>query len=116
MNKQILYPAADPPAHQIRPDLLGTVIPAEHGTLVRWAVAAGQPETPLHSHAEFEQITDTMTSILIAVGDGMRAATQDATRAKLAEQALGWLQPLVSAAGGVINGGSEADVDYIMNH
>ena len=52
-----MYPAADIPSHRIRPDLLGTVIPAEHGTLVRWAVKAGQPETPLHSHIEFEQIT-----------------------------------------------------------
>jgi hypothetical protein len=65
--------------------------------------------------AEFEQITDTMTSILTAVGVAMREATQDRTRARLAEQAIGWLKPLVSAAGGVINGGSEADVDSIMN-
>jgi len=65
--------------------------------------------------AEFEQLTDTMTSILTAVGAAMREANQDTTRAKLAEQAVGWLKPLVSAAGGVINGGSEADVDSIMN-
>jgi hypothetical protein len=65
--------------------------------------------------AEFEQLTDTMTSILSAVGIGMREANQDKTRAKLAEQAIGWLKPLVSAAGGVINGGAEADVDSIMN-
>jgi hypothetical protein len=65
--------------------------------------------------AEFEQITDTMTSILSAVGSAMREASQDTTRAKLAEQAIGWLKPLVSAAGGVINGGSEADVDSIMS-
>jgi len=52
----IVYPAAQQPTHQIRPDLLGTVIPAEHGTLVRWAIPAHQPETPLHSHVEFEQI------------------------------------------------------------
>ena len=65
--------------------------------------------------AEFEQITDTMTSILSAVGAAMREASQDTTRAKLAEQAIGWLKPLVSAAGGVINGGSEADVDSIMS-
>jgi quercetin dioxygenase-like cupin family protein len=57
VTNQIMYPAADVPSHRIRPDLLGTVIPAEHGTLVRWAVKAGQPETPLHSHIEFEQIT-----------------------------------------------------------
>ena len=65
--------------------------------------------------AEFEQITDTMTSILTAVGTAMREANQDKTRAKLAQQAIGWLKPLVSAAGGVINGGSEADVDSIMS-
>ena len=65
--------------------------------------------------AEFEQITDTMTDILTAVGTGMREANQDKTRARLAEQAIGWLKPLVSAAGGLINGGSEADVDSIMN-
>jgi len=65
--------------------------------------------------AEFEQITDTMTSILTAVGTGMREANQDKTRARLAGQAIGWLKPLVSAAGGVINGGLEADVDSIMN-
>jgi hypothetical protein len=65
--------------------------------------------------AEFEQLTDTMTSILSAVSAAMREASQDTTRAKLAEQAIGWLKPLVSAAGGVINGGSEADVDSIMN-
>jgi quercetin dioxygenase-like cupin family protein len=57
VTEKIMYPAAEAPSHQIRPDLLGTVIPAEHGTLVRWAVKAGQPETPLHSHVEFEQIT-----------------------------------------------------------
>jgi hypothetical protein len=65
--------------------------------------------------AEFEQITDTITSILTAVGTGMREANRDKTRARLAEQAIGWLKPLVSAAGGVINGGLEADVDSIMN-
>jgi len=64
--------------------------------------------------AEFEQITDTMTEILTAVGAAMREASQDRTRGKLAEQAIGWLKPLVSAAGGVINGGLEADVDSIM--
>jgi hypothetical protein len=65
--------------------------------------------------AEFEQITDTITSILTAVAAAMREANQDQTRARLAEQAIGWLRPLVSAAGGVINGGLEADVDSIMS-
>jgi hypothetical protein len=57
-----------------------------------------------------------MTSILTAVGQAMREATQDKTRARLAEQATAWVKPLVMAAGGVINGGSEGDVDYIMTH
>jgi len=64
--------------------------------------------------AEFDQMTETMTSILNEVGTAMREASQDATKAKLAEQAVGWLKPLVAAAGGVINGGYEADVETIM--
>jgi len=65
---------------------------------------------------EFDQITGTMTSILTAVGAAMREVTQNSSRARLAQQATGWVKPLVAAAGGIINGGSEADVDYIMNH
>ena len=66
--------------------------------------------------AEFDNITSAMTSILTAVGAAMRQARQDKTRATLAEQATGWVKPLVALAGGIINGGSEADVDYIMTH
>ena len=67
--------------------------------------------------AEFDNITSSMTSILTAVGAAMREVNQDKTRATLAEQATGWLKPLVALAGGIINGrGAEADVDYIMNH
>ncbi len=66
--------------------------------------------------AEFDNITSAMTSILTAVGAAMREARQDKTRARLAEQATGWVKPLVALAGGVINGGAEADVDYIMTH
>ena len=66
--------------------------------------------------AEFDNITSAMTSILTAVGAAMREATQDKTRATLAEQATGWVKPLVALAGGIINGGAEADVDYIMTH
>jgi hypothetical protein len=65
---------------------------------------------------EFENITSAMTSILMAVGAAMRDARQDKTRAILAEQATGWVKPLVALAGGIINGGSEADIDYIMAH
>src|SRR3954449_3832442 len=56
--------------------------------------------------AEFDNITTAMTSILTAVGEAMRAARQDTTRATLAEQATGWVKPLVALAGGIINGGS----------
>jgi hypothetical protein len=65
-------------------------------------------------HAEFDSLTSAMTSILTAVGDAMREARQDKTRAKLAEQATGWVKPLVMLAGGVINGSTEADVETIM--
>jgi hypothetical protein len=66
--------------------------------------------------SEFDNITSAMTSILVAVGTAMRETKQDRTRATLAEQATGWVKPLVALAGGVINGGAEADVDYIMTH
>ena len=65
---------------------------------------------------EFDKLTSTMTSILTAVGTAMREAKQDKTRATLAEQATNWVKPLVALAGGIINGGAEADVDYIMTH
>src|ERR1700723_3604669 len=45
--------------------------------------------------AEFDSITSAMTSILSAVGSAMRDAKQDKTRARLAEQASGWVKPLV---------------------
>jgi hypothetical protein len=44
----------------------------------------------------------------------MREARQDKTRATLAEQATGWVKPLVMMTAGVINGASEADVEQIM--
>jgi hypothetical protein len=55
-----------------------------------------------------------MTSILTAVGTAMREAQQDTTRATLAEQASGWVRPLVALAGGVINGHAEADLEPDM--
>src|SRR6195256_542046 len=64
--------------------------------------------------AEFDNITSTMTSILTAVGLAMREVHQDNTRATLAQQATGWVKPLVALAGGIINGGAEADVGTIM--
>jgi hypothetical protein len=67
--------------------------------------------------AEFDEVTATMTSILDAVAAAMREATQDETRATLAEQATGWIRPLVMLAGGIVNGrGNDPDVEYIMSH
>ncbi len=64
--------------------------------------------------AEFDNITSAMTSILTAVSAAMREARQDKTRATLAEQATGWVKPLVALAGGIINGATEANVEAIM--
>ena len=64
--------------------------------------------------AEFDNLTSTMTSILTAVGAAMRVTQRDKTRAVLAEQATGWVKPLVALAGGIINGGNKADVEIIM--
>src|ERR1700747_1165358 len=66
--------------------------------------------------AEFDHMTETMTKILTAASRARREATQDSTRAKLAVQAISWLKELVAATGGIINGGTEANVDYIMTH
>ncbi len=65
---------------------------------------------------EFESITNAITSILTAVNEAMQNAQNDKTRARLAEQATGWVKPLVMQAGGVINGDGAADVEYIMTH
>jgi hypothetical protein len=66
---------------------------------------------------EFDNITSTMTSILTSVGTAMRQARHEETRTILAEQAAGWVKPLVTLAGAMINGGSNNadDVDQIMN-
>ena len=93
---------------------------AEHFTASNFkardlAISAYESADPA-IRAEFDHVTGTMTSILTAVGDAMREAQQDATRTKLAEQATSWVKPLVTAAGGIINGGLDTDIDYIMTH
>ena len=65
---------------------------------------------------DFDSVTSAITSILSAVSAAMREATNDNTRTRLAEQATGWVKPLVSQAGGIINGDGAADVEYIMTH
>jgi hypothetical protein len=64
--------------------------------------------------SQFDHLTDTMTSILTAVGSAMREVEKDTTRVRLAEQATLWVKPLIAACGGIINGGAEADVETIM--
>ena len=93
---------------------------AEHFTASNFkardlAISAYESTAP-QIRAEFDNITSAMTSILTAVCAAMREAQQDRTRAALAEQATTWVKPLVALAGGMINGGAEADVDYIMTH
>jgi hypothetical protein len=93
---------------------------AEHFTASHFkardlAISAYDSADPIIK-SEFDNITSAMTSILSAVGAAMREAKQDKTRATLAEQATGWVKPLVAMAGGIINGGSQGDVDYIMTH
>ena len=92
---------------------------AEHFTASNFrsrdlAIASYEATAPA-IRAEFDTVVGTMTSILTAVGEAMRAVTQDRTRATLAEQAAAWVKPLVAVAGGVINGrDQESDVDSIM--
>jgi hypothetical protein len=93
---------------------------AEHFTAsnfkARDLAIAAYDSADANIRAEFDNITSAMTSILTAVSAAMGEARQDKTRATLAEQATGWVKPLVALAGGIINGGAEADVDYIMTH
>lgn len=65
---------------------------------------------------EFDNITAAMISILTAVRTAMHETPLEKTRSTLAEQATGWVKPLVTLAGSIINGaGGQADVDTIMN-
>jgi hypothetical protein len=91
---------------------------AEHFTASNFkardlAIEAYESADPT-TRAEFDNITSTMTSILTAVSTAMGKVRHDKTRAKLAEQATIWVKPLVALAGGIINGGAEADIERIM--
>jgi hypothetical protein len=59
----------------------------------------------------FDDVCDTLTSILLAIRDAVEKSSQDVTKMRLAEHAVGWLKPLVAKAGGIINGASEAEAD-----
>ncbi len=56
--------------------------------------------------AQFDRTIDSMTSILIAVNDGMRAARED-KRVILARQAADWIKPLLLLADHLIHGSPE---------
>ena len=78
------------------------------------AIAAYEAAPP-DVRSEFDSTIARMTKVLSTVGDAMRTVQQDATRARLAEQAAGWIKPMLSAAGGIINGRDEqSDIDTIM--
>jgi hypothetical protein len=78
------------------------------------AIAAYEA-APATVRTDFDATVTRMTKVLSTVGDAMRTVHQDATRATLAEQAAGWIKPMLSAAGGIINGRDEqSDVDTIM--
>src|ERR1700743_2237877 len=62
------------------------------------AIEAYDAADPL-TRAEFDNVTNTITATLPAGGDAVRRATQDKPRARLAEQAIGWVKPLVAQAG-----------------
>src|ERR1700686_4976335 len=67
-----------------------------------------------HIRTEFDNITGAMTSILTAVGAAMREVRQDKSPATLAEQATGWVNPVGTLAGGVINGGAQARGGFVI--
>jgi hypothetical protein len=66
---------------------------------------------------DFDDLTKNMTMILVEVAKAMTEVQHDWTRAVLAENAVNWVKPMISHAGGIINGqGNAADIDYIMTH
>jgi hypothetical protein len=121
-NEAIMLLEMVPDVPECAEDFLGwhPLSYAEHFTAsnfkARDLAIAAYDSADANIRAEFDNITNAMTSILTAVSAAMREARQDKTRATLAEQATGWVKPLVALAGGIINGGAEADVDYIMTH
>lgn len=66
------------------------------------AIAAYDAADPVARRA-LDDIADSMNTILTATREGLERLSPGAA-ARLAEQAAGWLKPLVARAGGVING------------
>jgi hypothetical protein len=120
-NEAVMLLEMIPDMPECTDDFLTTWTPltyAEHFTASNFkardlAIEAYEKAEP-SVRSQFDHVTDTMTSILTAVGSAMREADKDSTRVRLAEQAALWVKPLIAACGGIINGGAEADVDTIM--
>src|SRR5437868_10750385 len=72
---------------------------------------AAYKEAPRDVRIPFDEICGNMTWILMAIREAVETSTQDATKMRLAEEAVGWLKPMVARAGGLINGISEAEVE-----
>jgi len=86
---------------------------------------AAYKAAPNEVRIPFDEICGNMTWILTAIREAVETSTQDTTKTRLAEEAVGWLKPMVARAGGLINGFSEAeaedsqpqsDVDLIMSN
>lgn len=84
---------------------------------------AAYASAPVAIRTKFDKVCETMTSILLAIRDAVQQSTRDATKMRLAEQALAWLKPLVAQAGAIINGAGaraetktapQREVDLIM--
>ena len=74
------------------------------------AIAAYEAADP-DVRRRFDKLCDSMTSILIEIRKAMIDTDQAEIRIRLAEQATGWLKPLVAQAGGIINGTGEVRVE-----
>ena len=80
---------------------------------------AAYVEADAMARAEFDALTSEMTAVLLATGKAMNEVRHESSRAVLAGQAAGWLRPMVSQAGSVINGAQLqqlADIDAIMGN
>jgi hypothetical protein len=74
------------------------------------AIAAYEAADPV-IRTRFDKLCDSMTAILTAIRKAMSDNDQSETRIRLAEQATGWLKPLVAQAGGIINGTGEVRIE-----
>jgi hypothetical protein len=72
---------------------------------------AAYKEAPRDVRIPFDEICGNMTWILMAIRKAVETSTQDTTKMRLAEEAVGWLKPMVARAGGLINGISEAEAE-----